>query len=80
MGRFIIKHIANNKPQIVASNNNIQENNNVMTTEEKIALAQEALGVQGATVKRVKKDKGLIERTESSKTILTEDNKELLND
>jgi hypothetical protein len=33
-----------------------------------------------APVKRVKKDKGLIERTESSKTILTEDNKELLND
>jgi len=31
-------------------------------------------------VKRLKKDKGLIERTESSKTILTEDNKELLND
>ena len=33
-----------------------------------------------APVKRVKRDKGLIERTESSKTILTEDNKELLND
>ena len=31
-------------------------------------------------VKRLKKDKGLIERTESSKTILTEDNKQLLVD
>jgi hypothetical protein len=52
-----------------------------MTTEEKIALAQAALNdVPAAPVKRVKKDKGLIERTESSKTILTEDNKELLND
>jgi len=31
-------------------------------------------------VKRIKRDKGLIERTESSKTILTEDNKQLLVD
>jgi hypothetical protein len=62
--------------------NNINENKSVMTTEEKIALAQAALNDApvAAPVKRVKKDKGLIERTESSKTILTEDNKELLND
>jgi hypothetical protein len=53
-----------------------------MTTSEKIAMAQSVLsGTEAAApVKRVKKDKGLIERTESSKTILTEDNKELLND
>ena len=50
-----------------------------MTTSEKIAMAQEVLNGAIAT-KRIKKDKGLIERTESSKTILTEDNKELLND
>lgn len=31
-------------------------------------------------VKIIKKDKGLIERAESSKTILTEDNRQLLND
>ena len=44
-------------------------------------MAQSVLsGANAAPVKRVKKDKGLIERTESSKTILTEDNKELLND
>ena len=79
MGRFIIKHINNMKPQKKVFNN-ISENKSVMTTEEKIALAQAALGDQTAAVKRVKKDKGLIERTESSKTILTEDNKELLND
>ena len=62
--------------------NNINENKSVMTTEEKIALAQAALADQAApaSIKRVKRDKGLIERTESSKTILTEDNKELLND
>jgi len=84
MGRFIIKHINNMKPQKnMASSlvNNIEENKSVMTTEEKIALAQAALdGQEAPSVKRVKRDKGLIERTESSKTILTEDNKELLND
>lgn len=84
MGRFIIKHINSMKPQktVTPSENKINENKSVMTTEEKIAMAQAALAgqSQAAPVKRVKKDKGLIERTESSKTILTEDNKELLND
>lgn len=85
MGRFIIKHINSMKPSKKGSKNtknNINENKSVMTTEEKIALAQAALNDApvAAPVKRVKKDKGLIERTESSKTILTEDNKELLND
>ena len=85
MGRFIIKHINSMKPQkkdFITVENNIDENKSVMTTEEKIALAQAALNDApvAAPVKRVKKDKGLIERTESSKTILTEDNKELLND
>lgn len=85
MGRFIIKHIINTKPQKrvnVIKKNKIIENVTVMTTSEKIAMAQSVLNGadQAAPVKRVKKDKGLIERTESSKTILTEDNKELLKD
>ena len=86
MGRFIIKHIKDFTPRKKASvevknENNINENKTVMTTEEKIAMAQEVLnGKPAPAFKRVKKDKGLIERTESSKTILTEDNKELLND
>ena len=84
MGRFIIKHINNMKPQFSnvgkrVKENNIKENKSVMTTNEKIAMAQNVLNGANAT-KRIKKDKGLIERTESSKTILTEDNKELLND
>lgn len=82
MGRFIVKHINSMKPQLKEAKNNVKENKQVMTTSEKIAMAQSVLNdnIQGAPVKRVKKDKGLIERTESSKTILTEDNKELLND
>ena len=81
MGRFIIKHVNSMKPQKKVENN-IRENKEVMTTSEKIAMAQSVLSGAdvAAPVKRVKKDKGLIERTESSKTILTEDNKELLND
>ncbi len=81
MSRFIIKHINSMRPQKRIANK-VNENKQVMTTSEKIAMAQSVLNdnVQGAPVKRVKKDKGLIERTESSKTILTEDNKELLND
>jgi hypothetical protein len=81
MGKFIIKHINSMKPQKKVENN-IRENKEVMTTSEKIAMAQSVLSdaTVAAPVKRVKKDKGLIERTESSKTILTEDNKELLND
>ena len=86
MGRFIIKHINTTmNPQLninnVAGNgNNIKENKSVMTTDEKVALAQGILGGEAQKPKRIKKDKGLIERTESSKTILTEDNKELLID
>jgi len=87
-----MKHIDNRRPQIKPSftkkveTKTINETNEintinekVMTTNEKIAMAKNVLN-DVITVKRVKKDKGLIERTESSKTILTEDNKELLND
>lgn len=94
MARFIIKHVDNRKPQIKMYNTapvndeNVMEENKkkineeVMTTSEKIAMAQNVLSGSepSPSVKRVKRDKGLIERTESSKTILTEDNKELLND
>ena len=91
MGKFIIKHIDNRKPQVkmypsdakkpVVKENKKKVDEQVMTTSEKIAMAQNVLnGAEQASVKRVKRDKGLIERTESSKTILTEDNKELLND
>lgn len=49
-----------------------------MDTKEKIAFANEILGC--VTPKIIKKDMGLIERTEGSRTILTEDNRELLRD
>lgn len=44
------------------------------------ALVGEDVTVPKRKVKREKKDKGLIERTEGSEILLTEDNKMLLND
>ena len=64
----------------------VEENNEeikeeiVMDTKEKIQMAAAILNAEQPKVKKVKKDKGLIERTESSITILTEDNRELLKD
>lgn len=44
--------------------------------EQMVNIANELSPEQ--TTKRIKKDKGLIERIESEKTMLTEDNKQLL--
>ena len=63
----------------VKDNEEIKEDN-VMDTKEKIQMANAILNAEQPKVKKVKKDKGLIERTESSITILTEDNRELLKD
>jgi len=58
--------------------NNDKKNDKVM--DNRIKMAEEIINDTPKAVKRIKKDKGLIERTESSKTILTEDNKQLLVD
>lgn len=50
-----------------------------MINEEQI-LAAEKQASNLSDVKVVKKERGLIERTESSKIILTEDNRQVLND
>lgn len=51
-----------------------------MDTKEKIELARKILNVDNCEAQILKGDKGLIERREMTKIILTEDNKELLND
>ena len=85
MAKFITKRIDTRKLQKKLVEECVNQDNNkikkevVMTTDEKVAMAQNVLKPTSNT-KRIKKDKGLIERTESSKTILTEDNKELLVD
>ena len=81
--RFITK-----KVQKVFVHTYIQENNKVkdsivMNDEEKIIKAEEILTQTMSNeknIKRVKKEKGLIERTESSKIVITEDNRQVLND
>ena len=65
-------------PAAVEETKEITEEN-TMTTSEKVELAKQVLG-DAPKVKRIKKDKGLIERAESTKSILMEDNRELLVD
>ena len=77
---FIIKHNQDNKPQKKVSQKVITEKEKKEVMDNRIAMAEEIINDTPREVKRIKKDKGLIERTESSKTILTEDNKQLLVD
>ena len=88
MKRNIVKKVKSYSPIKINNNkqvcDNIAQNADnkyieVMDTKEKIELANQILGTD-PKIKRIKKDKGLIERVESSVTILTEDNRELLKD
>lgn len=66
--------------QVIENKIEVQEN---MDTQDKIRMATALLNQEDESlvkVKKMRKDKGLIEKTESSKIILTEDNRELLND
>ena len=94
--RFAIKKRQERKPSVPLrssapvrklradeGNDNAVKDNKDMDIKEKAAKIEEIMQNPEANpgrVKRVKKDKGLIERTESSKVVLTEDNRQLLND
>ena len=78
--RFINKHLQDTKPQKKGASSNIIIEKPKEVMDNRIAMAEEIINDTPREVKRIKKDKGLIERTESSKTILTEDNKQLLVD
>jgi hypothetical protein len=77
---FNEEHIEVVENEEIIENKEELKEDNVMDTKEKIQMANAILNVEQPKVKKVKKDKGLIERTESSITILTEDNRELLKD
>ena len=77
---FIIKHNQDIKPQKKVSQKTITVKGKKEVMDNRIAMAEEIINDTPREIKRIKKDKGLIERTESSKTILTEDNKQLLVD
>ena len=88
MRRFIVKKSLSKKPLRkvmwkTKNENNIEKSIKDMDTQEKIMMANAILNQTDMItnkVKKVRKEKGLIEKTESSKIILTEDNRELLND
>ena len=82
--RFIIKK-HKNKHLRSAYINNKYNNKDMKNNEEDIKMVEDIInGDSTKTLKRKvkieKKDKGLIERTEDSTIVLTEDNKRLLND
>lgn len=61
---------------------NKEINNTENMNDERLAKVEELAGVKAPKrkVKLEKKDKGLIERTENSTIVLTEENKMMLND
>jgi hypothetical protein len=63
-----------------AVNNKQEKPEEIM--DERVNKAEEIMNNMKSAnhVKVLKKDKGLIERTESSKIVLTEDNRQVLND
>jgi len=74
-----VQDVVETKPKAVpAKNNKEKKNEENMDIDQIEKLASELTPEQ--TTKKIKKDKGLIERTESSKIMITEDNKQLLND
>ena len=76
-----IKEETVEKPKSTAKKNKkVKKDAEMNTNEQKIATAELIAGRMEPEVKVVKKDRGLIERTESSKIILTEDNRQVLND
>lgn len=87
--RQIVKYKRKNVPvknqeQEVAVVENVKnkQKKSEETMDERVNKAEEIMNNMKAAnhVKVVKKDKGLIERTESSKIVLTEDNRQVLND
>ena len=64
----------------IEENNELKENKDM--ADERLEKIEQIVGAKAPkrTIKREKKEKGLIERTENSTILLTEDNKMLLND
>lgn len=84
--RIISNKNTSHTVQHTDNNDKIKENNNSKIekdmADERLEKIEQIIGTKAPKrkVKYEKKDKGLIERTESSTILLTEDNKMLLND
>lgn len=60
--------------------NKTKKEDTEMLTEKQLEQLEQAASQIAPEVKVAKRDRGLIERTESSKIVLTEDNRQVLND
>jgi hypothetical protein len=87
--RKVVRQIPNRKFShrvTVKNEENLEENKELKTDKEmaddRLEKIEQIMGTKAPkrTVKREKRDKGLIERTENSTILLTEDNKMVLND
>ena len=87
--RKVVRQIPNRNfsHRVVLKNEeNLEENKELKTDKEmaddRLEKIEQIMGTKAPkrTVKREKRDKGLIERTENSTILLTEDNKMVLND
>lgn len=65
--------IAENKEEIMIDNKKIEQVEDLLNNMEGKPMPRQKVKID-------KKDKGIIERTENSKIVLTEDNKMVLND
>ena len=65
---------------VEAENKEIKEQSTMNDIEQLKAIVDEETKIPKRRVKVEKKDKGLIERTENSTILITEDNKMMLND
>lgn len=74
-----INEIDTEEPEKVKKNNK-KNSKDTMIDKAKISEIEAAIKDMQPEVKVVKKDRGLIERTESSKIIITEDNRQVLID
>ena len=73
-----IKEVEEAKP--TNTKNNKKNRKEDMINKDQITAIEAAMESMQPEVKVVKADRGLIERTESSKIIITEDNRQVLND
>lgn len=84
--RIISNKHTSHTVQHTGNNDKIEENNNSKIeknmADERLEKIEQIIGTKAPKrkIKHEKRDKGLIERTESSTILLTEDNKMLLND
>ena len=86
--RKVVRQIPNRffQHRIETSEENLQENKEIKTDEEmadeRLEKIEQIIGAKAPKriIKREKRDKGLIERTENSAILLTEDNKMVLTD